>query len=267
VAEAARNVVCAGAEPIALTDCLNFGNPEKPEAYYQLEQAVEGIIAACRALGVPVVSGNVSLYNETSGVAVYPTPVIGMLGLIEDVERTVPMGFPQDGCDVYLLGLDALRGDAADLAGSEYVKLCHDGLVAGRPRIDLDLEARVQRCCLAAARRGLLASAHDCSRGGLAVALAECCIAGGRGLDARDVAIEGRLDAALFGEAASRIVVSTLEAAALEALAREHGVPLLRLGRSGGDQLRLGALADVAVEDLRSAHENGLPVSLGERVS
>jgi len=263
VAEAARNVVCAGAEPVALTDCLNFGNPEKPEVYYQLEQCVRGMVAACEALDVPVVSGNVSLYNETSGVAVYPTPVVGMLGLIEDVERVVPMGFQDDGDEVYLLGVDALRGDAADLAASEYAKLFHDGLVAGRPRIDLDLEVRVQRVCLDAARRALLKSAHDCSRGGLAVALAESCLAVGHGLDASGVAIGGRVDAALFGEAASRIVASTAVGAALEALARAQGVPLLRLGRVAGERLRFGSYLDVAVADLRREYEEGLPRALG----
>jgi phosphoribosylformylglycinamidine synthase len=262
VAEAARNVVCAGAEPLALTDCLNFGNPEKPDVYYQLEQAVAGMAAACEALGIPVVSGNVSLYNETSGVAVYPTPVAGVLGLIEDVERVVPMGFPQPGLDVYILGIGALRGDAAGLAGSEYLKLAH-GLVAGRPRIDLELEVRVQRACLAAARAGLLASAHDGARGGLAVALAECAVEGACGLEASDVAVAGRADAALFGEAPSRIIVSTAQPAALEALAREGGVPFLRLGRTGGERLRLGALLDAPVAELRSAYEGGLVAALG----
>ncbi|MDP3769198.1 MAG: phosphoribosylformylglycinamidine synthase subunit PurL, partial [Dehalococcoidia bacterium] len=199
VAEAARNVVCAGAEPLALTDCLNFGNPEKPDVYFQLEQCIRGMTAACEALGTPVVSGNVSLYNETSGEPVYPTAVVGMLGLIEDVERVVPMGFQRDGDQVFLLGVAELRGDASDLAASEYLKAFHDGLVAGQPRIDLDLEVRVQRLCLEAARRGLVRSAHDCSHGGLAVALAECAIEGGRGLDARGLAIAGRVDAALFG--------------------------------------------------------------------
>jgi phosphoribosylformylglycinamidine synthase subunit PurL len=263
VAEAARNVVCAGAEPLAVTDCLNFGNPEKPEVYYQLEQCIRGMTAACEALGIPVISGNVSLYNETNGEAIYPTPVAGVLGLFDDVDRVVPMGFQREGDEVFLLGVDALRGDAADLAGSEYLKLFHDGLIAGRPKIDLGLEVQVQKLTLAAARAGLLASAHDSSRGGLAVALAESCLAGGRGLDARDVAIEGRLDAALFGEALSRIVVSTRDAAALEHLAREHGVPMLSLGRVGGDRLALGSEIDAAIEDLRSAYEGGLPAALG----
>jgi phosphoribosylformylglycinamidine synthase len=262
VAEATRNVVCAGAEPLALTDCLNFGNPEKPEVYYQLEQAIRGMAAACQALGVPVVSGNVSLYNETSGEAIYPTPVVGALGLIDDVDRILTMGFRDEGDDIFVLGIDALRGDASELAGSEYLKLFHDGLVAGQPKIDLDVEAHVQRVCLDAARSGLLKSAHDCSRGGLAVALAKCCLAGGRGLDARDVAIEGRIDATLFGEAPSRIIVSTADRAALEALAQGHGVPLLHLGRVSGDRLRVGAQGDWLIDELRGSYEGGLPTAL-----
>lgn len=272
VAEAARNVVCVGAEPIALTDCLNFGNPEKPDVYYQLGQCVRGMAAACRELSAPVVSGNVSLHNETnpdtSGEGpsgpVYPTPVVGMLGLIENVDRVVPMGFQNEDDEVFLLGAAALRGEATDLAGSEYLKVLHGGLVAGQPRIDLDLEGRVQRVCLEAARRGLLRSAHDCSSGGLAVALAECCIQCGRGLDATDAAIEGRLDGALFGEAPSRIVVSTGEAGELVSLAGEHGVPLLRLGSVASERLVLGSCLDVAVEDLRRGYEEGLPRALGE---
>ena len=264
VAEAARNLVCVGAEPIALTDCLNFGNPEKPEIYYQLEQCIRGMAEACEKMGVPVVSGNVSLYNETSGGPIYPTPVVGMLGLIEDVDRVVAMGFQDEGDEVFLLGVTALRGEAAGLAGSEYLKVLHDGLMAGRPRIDLDLEVRVQRLCLEAARRGLLKSAHDCSRGGLAVALAECCIERGRGLAAFEAAVAGRQDAALFGEAPSRIVVSTADSEALETLAAEQQAPLMRLGRVGGDRLVLGALLDISVDDLRRAYEEGLPLALGE---
>jgi phosphoribosylformylglycinamidine synthase len=261
VAEAARNVVCAGAEPAAVTDCLNFGNPEKPEVYYQLEQAIRGMAAACEKLGTPVVSGNVSLYNETSGEAVYPTPVVGMLGLIDDVDRAVPMGFKREGDDVFLIGVGSLRGDAAHLAGSEYLKQTH-GVVAGQPAIDLDHEVAVQRLCLEAARQGSVASAHDCSRGGLAVALSECVIAGGLGLDASAVTVEGRLDAALFGEAASRIVVSTPDAPALEKLARAHEVPVLRLGRVADVRLLLGSHIDVTIESLRDAYESGLPRAL-----
>ncbi|MCH8065197.1 MAG: phosphoribosylformylglycinamidine synthase subunit PurL [Chloroflexi bacterium] len=268
VAEATRNVVCAGAQPIAVTDCLNFGNPEKPDVYYQMEQCIRGMAAACEALDTPVVSGNVSLYNETSRdgggspQAIYPTPVVGALGLIEDVERIVPMAFRAEGDDVLLLGASALHGAAAALAGSEYLKELHGGLVAGRPSIDLDLEVRLQKLCLEAARRGLLRSAHDTSRGGLAVTLAECCIESGLGLEASGVGIEGRRDAALFGETPSRIVVSTSQPDELTSLARERGVPVVSLGRVAGDRLTLGGEIDVAVADLREAYEEGLPRAL-----
>ncbi|MGB2695114.1 MAG: AIR synthase related protein, partial [Dehalococcoidia bacterium] len=263
VAEAARNVVCAGAEPLALTDCLNFGNPEKPEGYYQLEQAVRGMVAACEALDTPVVSGNVSLYNETPEGPVFPTPVVGMLGLIEDVERVVPMAFQDEGDEVLLLGVATLRGNAADLAGSEYLKLEHE-LIAGQPHIDLDLEVKVQRLCRTATKNGWLKSAHDCSRGGLAVALAECCFESGRGLEARDVAMYGRLDAALFGEGASRIIVSTEQGAVLRHSAGLMDVPFLHLGHVRGDRLVLGEALDVPVAELRQAYESGLPTALGE---
>jgi phosphoribosylformylglycinamidine synthase II len=262
VAEAARNVVCAGAEPLAITDCLNFGNPERLDVYYQLEQVVSGMAEACRALNVPVVSGNVSLYNETSGEAVYPTPVVGMLGLLEDVEHRCQMGFLADGDLVFLLGA-GLESSAASLAGSDYLNEVH-GRVAGRPRIDLGLEVRVQRACLEAIRRGLLRSAHDCSHGGLAVTVAESCVAGGRGLDAGSLAFSGRLDAALFGETASRIAVSCAPDARdeLKDLAAAHDVPLTYIGVAGGDRLRLGPRIDLPVSELACAYEEGLPGAL-----
>src|SRR5215211_1937405 len=174
VAEAARNVVCTGAQPVAVTNCLNFGNPEKPEIYYQLEQAIRGMASACEALETPVISGNVSLYNETLGEAVYPTPVIGMLGVVDDVRLCTGAGFVEDGDDVWLLGGAAgeLVGEAVSLGGSEYLRTVR-GVVAGRPRINLDREVAVQRACLAAIRAEVVRSAHDCADGGLAVAPAE----------------------------------------------------------------------------------------------
>jgi phosphoribosylformylglycinamidine synthase II len=270
VAEAARNVVCTGAEPLAVTDCLNFGNPERPEIYYQLEQVIRGMSAACAALGTPVISGNVSLYNETLGNAVYPTPVVGMLGLIEDIDRRCDAPFRRAGDVVALVSGPAAADDAgrivgraADLAGSEYLKRAH-GLVAGQPAIDLAHEAAVQRCVLAAIRQGLLSSAHDCADGGLAVALAECAVWGEVGLDAAALAVAGRLDAALFGEAQSRIVVSLPpeHLPALERLAAEHGVRLTRLGATGGDRFRLTAHIDLPLAALREALEDGLPQAL-----
>jgi phosphoribosylformylglycinamidine synthase len=262
VAEAARNVVCAGAEPLAVTDCLNFGNPEKPEVYYQMEQVVRGMAAACERLGTPVISGNVSLYNETNGDAVLPTPVVGMLGLLEDVEQRCPMAFQAAGDEVFLLGA-GLEAPAATLAGSEYLRQVH-GLVAGRPQIDLELEAGVQRVCLEAIQGGLLHSAHDCSHGGLAVALAECCIEGGLGLDGSGLKVSGRQDAALFGEGQSRIVISCPPGrrGEIEALVGRHGVALTHLGRAGGERLVIGDILSVPVADLARAYREGLPLAL-----
>jgi phosphoribosylformylglycinamidine synthase subunit PurL len=265
VAEAARNVVCAGAEPLAVTDCLNFGNPEKLDVYYQMEETVRGMAAACEKFGTPVISGNVSLYNETNGEPVVPTPVIGMLGLLEDVEKHCAMGFQQEGDEVFLVGA-TLEAPVSSLSGSEYVREMHR-LVVGRPHIDLDLEARVQRICLEAIRRDLLHSAHDCSQGGLAVALAECCIAGGRGMEGSDAKASGRLDATLFGEAQSRIVVSCAGGASgeLGILARDANVPLTHLGHVGGKRLILPDLVDVPVEEMAAAYQEGLPRALAGR--
>ena len=177
MAEVTRNLSCVGAEPLALTDCLNFGNPERPEIYHQLEQCIRGMARACRALGVPVVSGNVSLYNESQGAAIYPTPIVGGLGLLGDVNRHCGAGFPAEGLAVVLLGAGQLSARASDLAASEYLHTVH-GMVRGRPRLDLALERRVQTLCRQLIADGTLRSAHDCSDGGLAVALAECCILG-----------------------------------------------------------------------------------------
>ncbi|HLZ70909.1 MAG TPA: phosphoribosylformylglycinamidine synthase subunit PurL [Dehalococcoidia bacterium] len=264
VAEAARNVVCTGAEPVAVTDCLNFGNPEKPDVYYQLERCISGMAAACRVLDTPVISGNVSLYNETNGEAIYPTPVAGMLGVLEDVRYRLELAFRAAGDEVYLLGAGsagrALPGNVTALGASEYLASIH-GRVAGRPRIDLELDRRVQRVCLRAARGGLLSAAHDCADGGLAQALAECCIAGGNGLDAADLRIAGRADAALFGEEQSRIVVALRpeHAAALRAIAAEEDVPCTALGRVDGDRLRLAGAIDLPVAQLAQVFEAGLP--------
>ena len=262
VAEAARNVVCAGAQPLAVTDCLNFGNPEKADVYYQMEGAVRGMAAACAKFDTPVISGNVSLYNETNGEPVLPTPVVGMLGLLEDVDRRCSMGFRKEGDDVYLLG-SGLDSPVEALAGSEYLREVH-GLIAGQPRIDLDLELRVQRVCMEAIEGGLLCSAHDCSSGGLAVALAECCIERGLGLYGTGLSVGGRLDAALFGETQSRIIASCPpeQRGDLQALASRHTVPLTPLGRVGGERLSLGDFLSVPVSSLAGAYREGLPRAL-----
>ncbi len=264
VAEAALNIAVTGATPLCVTDCLNFGNPERPEVYYQLERAVQGMSDACRALDTPVVSGNVSLYNESSGGAIYPTPVVGMAGLLDDVAHRVDAAFAADGDVVFLLGTtDCLLG------GSAYLAVQH-GLDAGAPAApDLDLVSRLVTLLPALAARGLLRSAHDCSEGGLAVALAECCIWGGRGarVTLPDTGVSP--SQALFSEGPGRVVASCAPDAyaGIEALAREAGVPITRLGVTGGDACELhaaSAMARASVSSLRDAYEGGLPAALTE---
>ncbi|HMS60163.1 MAG TPA: phosphoribosylformylglycinamidine synthase subunit PurL [Tepidiformaceae bacterium] len=255
VAEAARNIVCTGAAPVAITDCLNFGNPEKLDVYYQLSQAVRGISEACSTFDTPVVSGNVSLYNETAGRPVYPTPVIGMLGLLEDVSRHLQSGFREEGSAVYLIGA-GVEQEAASLSGSEFLESEH-GRVAGLPRVDLAAEARLQQLTLRLAGDGLLRSAHDCADGGLAVTVAESCMIGGRGF-AGDAQVPARLDAALFGEAQGRIVISLApeSESRVTELAREYGVPATRLGRTTGDDAFTFGPVRTTVGALKAAWES-----------
>jgi len=254
VAEACRNVAASGAVPIGVTNCLNFGNPEKPEVMGQLVLSIRGMGEACRALGVPITGGNVSLYNETDGRAIYPTPTIGVVGLIEDASRVLGSAFREDGDAVYLLG-----ATADDLGGSEYLKTIH-GRVAGRPpRLDLGAEKRLLDLMAEAASAGLLRSAHDPSDGGLGVALAECTLTGGGdGLGAEVELPVGLPSAsALFSESPSRMVVSTARAADLERLASRIGVPCLRLGVVAGGRLLIRQagrrLVDLAVNRIREA--------------
>ena len=267
VAEACRNVSCTGAEPIALTDCLNFGNPEKPETYYQLEQCILGMAEACRALNVPVISGNVSLYNETQGESIYPTPVIGCLGLLNDVRANVGIGFQKAGDIIVLLGASEPLSDAASLAGSEYLELMH-GSVAGCPTLEIEAEAALQRACRRLATEGVVSSAHDCSEGGLAVTLAESSIAGGLGMECgNDTALGSKLsesgsrwDAVLFGEAQSRIVVSLdpERLDTLESVCTQEGVEWAVLGRVTGSRFTIGRLINLQVSEIESTWSNAL---------
>jgi phosphoribosylformylglycinamidine synthase len=258
VAEAARNIIATGAEPLAVTDCLNFANPDRPEVYWQLEETVSGLAQACRTLDVPVVSGNVSLYNESAGSdGIYPTPVIGMIGRIEDYTHRLQAGFKNEGDFVLLIG-----SSHNDLGGSEYLKVEH-GMVAGRPpALDLVHERAVGKLVLTAARAGQLRSAHDCSDGGLLVALAESCLLGGMGMRGPALTPEPplRLDAAFFGESPSRFIVSTPSRAMpeLQSLARRHHVEISLLGLTGGDMLELEGQLKVSLADMRHAWENGL---------
>ncbi len=241
IAECARNLVCVGAEPAGITDCLCFGNPEKPERFWQFKRAIEGIVEACEFFKLPVVSGNVSLYNETADSAIYPSPLIGAVGVLDNVEKAVGMGFRRAGDTIVQLGhcLD-------ELGGSEYLATIHN-LETGRPpRLDLQTELNVQKLTLEAIREGIIQSAHDCSDGGLAIALAESCIAGGLEMTGIGASIElpdtmeaqssTRLDALLFGETQSRIVVSLMpeHLPRLQQLAQQIGVPISVLGNVGG---------------------------------
>ena len=261
VAEAARNLACVGARPLGLTDCLNFGSPENPEVMWQFAEVIRGMRDACMALKVPVVSGNVSFYNETDSKPIYPTPTVGMVGLLAKLKRVVTPWFKFPGDIVVLLGRTR-----EELGGSEYLKLIH-GLVKGTPPwIDLKLEEAVQNCCLEAIDRGILRSAHDISDGGLAVSLAECCIGGpDRPLGVRIETHEMiRGDALLFSESPSRIVVSLEEKnlAQLQELAAEIRVPMHVIGTVGGARFVIQPLLQLPVEELRSIWAHGLTARL-----
>ncbi|MEE9257475.1 MAG: AIR synthase related protein, partial [bacterium] len=267
VAEAARNLSCTGALPLAMTNCLNFGNPERPAVMSQFSEALAGMAEACRALSVPVVSGNVSFYNETHGVDIYPTPVVGMVGLLEDSEKRAGLGFSREG-DVVALLYPAGEAPLPGAGAHEYV-----WPLAGReggqpPRISLEAEAAVQGLCREAIGLGLLGSAHDLSGGGLGVALAESALAspGGRlGADIRLPQGEGRLDGLLFGEAASRILVSSPPDSfgRLRALAEEREVGCLQIGRTAEGRLRAEApdgqpALEVSMSELMAAWSGAL---------
>jgi phosphoribosylformylglycinamidine synthase len=263
VAEAARNIVCSGALPVAVTDCLNFGNPERPSVYFQMQAVIKGIADACEAFGTPVISGNVSLYNETGGRPVYPTPVIGMLGIFEDVSRYARMGFREEGASVFLVGA-SVEQPQESLGGSQYLELEH-GLIGGRLDIDLQLEGRVHRAVLASIRQGVVTAAHDSSDGGLAVALAEMALAGNKGLDGATTVLGAHPAAALFGEAQSRILVTVSPDRRDELLRiiELADVPYQYVGTVTDEpRIRLGPI-DVSLDELRDAYENGLRRALG----
>jgi phosphoribosylformylglycinamidine synthase len=239
VAEAARNLVCSGARPLALTDCLNFGNPERPDIMWQFILAVEGIADACKALKIPVVSGNVSFYNETRGLSIYPTPVIGMVGLIEKADLAVSQGFKNEGDAIVLLG-----ETGEDLGGTEYLRAVHHREQGTPPMLNLDREVALQALVLKAIERGLVQSAHDCSEGGLSVALAECCLSAPTGPLGVDVTLDARglrRDSLLFGESQSRIVISVKsnDLITIKALALEANVKLSVIGFVGGRKLTI----------------------------
>ena len=237
VVEAARNLVCSGAEPIGLTDCLNFGNPERPDIMWQFVLAIEGLKDACEHFNIPIVSGNVSFYNETNGLSIYPTPMLGMVGLIDEADRAMTQWFRDEGDAIVLLGKTR-----EDLGGSEYLKVLQHREQGSPPFLSLDIEKALQDFALKVIHEGLVQSAHDCSDGGLAVALAECCVSGPRAAQGAVVKLglgSLRRDALLFGESQSRIILSTRPTAVESILSRaaEVGVPAAQIGTVGGGRL------------------------------
>jgi phosphoribosylformylglycinamidine synthase len=259
LAEAYRNVAATGAEPIAVTNCLNFGSPEDPEVMWQFAEATRGLAEACAFLQTPVTGGNVSFYNSTAGTPINPTPVVGVLGLLDDVARRTPMGFQAEGEVLLLLG------DTKDeLGGSEWAWAVHRHLGGRPPQVDLAREKALAQVLVRGSRDGLLRSAHDLSDGGLAQALAEAALKNGVG--AR-VALPAGLPAfvQLFSESAGRAVVTvrSSEEARFTELCAAHGVPATRLGTTGGDALEVQDVLSVGLDALRVAHESTLPALFG----
>ncbi len=263
VAECARNVACTGASPLAITNCLNFGNPTRPAVYYQLREAIAGIGEACTALSTPVTGGNVSLYNESATGAVFPTPVIGMVGLIDDLDHVTRATFSTDGDEIILLGRCT-----AELGASEYLARIHGQTAGAPPACDLVAEKSLIDALLEAIRAGAVRSAHDCSDGGLAVALAECCIGNPDVVIGADVKLDSYDDlplrALLFGEAQGRVIVSTNDSKLLLAIAGKHGVPAAAVGRVKADSASLTIAArnanlSVSLNDMAAAYHDAIP--------
>lgn len=258
VAEAARNVVASGATPLAITDCLNFGNPEKPENFWQFKEAVKGMAEACTIMGTPVTGGNVSFYNEWQEGAIYPTPVVGMLGLIEDAGKRMTTAFKKEGHVIAVLG-----ETYAELGGSEYLKVIH-GKVEGKcPALDLKKEMTLHTAVLEAIKLGLISSAHDLSEGGLGVALAECCMLSGFG--ARINAEKGKIhhleiNEWLWSESQSRILVSLPERSMFlfDRVAHTHRLPHTYIGRVGGDSIVIDDIINIQVSELTEAWRGSL---------
>jgi phosphoribosylformylglycinamidine synthase len=251
LAEAYRNVACSGARPVAVTDCLNFGSPEDPAVMWQFAEATRGLAEACRALGTPVTGGNVSFYNQTGSTAINPTPVIGVLGVIEDVAKRLPSGFASPGETIVLLG-----ETDDELDGSAWAWVEHRHLGGRPPTVRLDAERALAGFLETAARSRIATCAHDLSDGGLAVAVAEAALLGGTGAT---VSVLGDPFVALFSESTARALVTTADPDRLLALAAEHGVPARVIGTTGGSTVAVQGLFEVGLDDLRSASEETFP--------
>lgn len=262
IAEAARNLVCSGAEPAAVTDCLNFGDPEKPDRFWQFKNCVQGIADACRFFNIPVVSGNVSFYNESPKGAIYPTPTIGMIGIVNDARRTCTQYF-KEGVDIIIL----LGTCKEELGASEYLKEVHGQVRGDAPDLNLSTERAVQYTALEAIRKGLVNSAHDCSEGGLAVALAECCISNKEsmiGAVIDNLNFTGRKDAILFGETQSRILISCRKESVkkIKDIAKKFGAPFQTIGKVGGNKFKIldgkRVLINLPLEEIHNKWANSL---------
>ena len=264
VAEAGRNLACVGADPAAVTDCLNFGKPEKDDRFWQLTQAVLGIVEACKHFTVPVVSGNVSLYNEGPEAAVYPTPTIGMVGVLQDVTKNCTISFKNEGDNVVLLG-----ETFDELGGSEYLSVIHNLEAGCPPNIDLTKENALQQFLVKAVQDGLLNSAHDCSEGGIAVTIAESTFANKFGANI-NLAKVTRNDVTLFSESQSRVIVSVSDEKlqSLEQMAKNIGVPFNVVGKVEGDTLNISVdgnkVISEKVDALHAAHLNPIYEAMGE---
>ena len=268
VAEAVRNLACVGAEPVGVTDCLNFGNPENPEILWQFREAVRGISEACRAFEVPVISGNVSLYNETEGRSIPPTPTVAMVGVIDNLGEMPVAHFRKAGDRIVLLGKDR-----SEFGGSVYLRLLH-GIEQGMPPVvDLAAEVRLAKLLRAAIAGSAVHTAHDLSEGGLALALAESCIGGVGGGNEGAAGLGARIDVDLtpldlFSETQGRALVAVAPARLerLMRLAEENGVPALEVGEVGGSELVIaadGATLSAPVAHLYEIWSTALPKALG----
>ena len=253
VAESARNIVCSGGIPLGVTNCLNFGNPYKPEVYWQFAQAIAGMGEACRHFDTPVTGGNVSFYNESPETAVYPTPTIGMVGLVEDLKHITTSYFKDEGDVIYILG-----DDKEELGGSEYLKIIHNKVAGESPTIDLDEEKKLQDTLLSLIRKGLIKSAHDISEGGIVSALAECCIMNQEkqiGCEV-EIPIKSRKDFSLFSESQSRVIISVSKEKILKNELELSGIKFTKLGVVGDSKLKLKNLFEVTIKEISEIYYN-----------
>jgi len=264
VAEAARNLVCSGAKPLAITNCLNFGNPYDTEVYWTFAECVAGMGEACRALNTPVTGGNVSFYNEDPQRVVYPTPVVGMVGLIEDLKHVTTMSFKEEQDLIILLG-----ENQEELGASEYLKVIHNLVRGEAPELDLEEEKKIQDACLEMIRMGIVKSAHDCSEGGIAVALAECCISSPDFLGAKiNLDQKIRKDALLFGESQSRIIITVKpeNLSIVKKIAQDHQIHFSVIGNVEGHRLIIEGMIDLSVRKLAEVYEGAIEQMMEQKV-